>query len=96
MSQEVNKGLVYRETSLACACEAIDVAEDFQIGVPEVIIELAAAAQLECEKKQSPPGEKLPVILYKGLVSGIGQGVKLPVKSRPEVTNGLDECFSQP
>jgi hypothetical protein len=47
MSEEVDKGLVDRQTLLAGACEAIYIVEDFQVIVPEVIIELTTATQLE-------------------------------------------------
>lgn len=47
VSEEVNKGLVYGQSLLSCTCEVIYIVEDLEVGVPEVIIELAAATQLE-------------------------------------------------
>jgi hypothetical protein len=47
VDEEVDEGFVYRQSSLAGACEAIEVVQHLQIGVPEVVIELAAATQLE-------------------------------------------------
>jgi hypothetical protein len=56
---------------------------------------LAAAAQLQAEQQQPPPGEKSLVIADEGAKPGVGRLGELGIEGRPEVPNRLDESAAQ-
>lgn len=66
MTEKMIQGFVHRERLLIAPGQSIDVFEDMRFGVAQLIVELAAAAELAAEQQQAPPYEELLVVLDEG------------------------------
>jgi hypothetical protein len=95
MTEEVVESFVDGQGVLLGARQAIGIVQYLQFGIAQLVIQLAAAAQLEAEQQQPPPGEKSLVIADEGAKPRVGQLSELGIEGRPEVANRFDEGAAQ-
>ena len=95
MAQKMAQGLVHRQGVLLGLSQAVGIFQDVRFEIAQLKVQLAAAAQLQAKKEQSPPAKEADVIGDHRLKARIGQSLESRVESRPEVADGFDEGAAQ-
>lgn len=95
MTQEVVESFVHGQGVLLGASEAIGIVQYLKLGISQLVVQLAAASQLEAEQEQAPPSEKFLVIPDEGDKPRVGQLGELAIEGGPEVANRFHEDAAQ-
>jgi hypothetical protein len=91
VADKVVQGVVNRQGRLLGLGQAVEVAQHRRAAVAQLVVELAAGAELEQVQAQPPPGQEAPGVGAGVLQARVGESVQPGVEIGEEMADGLDQ-----